>query len=65
MALNKTEHMMNTYATDSIHASKVTSKKTTGECPLRKPAQHVKKSIWAIYMTVMLDVFSHSSWNGW
>lgn len=41
------------------------SKSRTRECPLRAPAQHVKKSIWAIYMTVMLDVFSHSSWNGW
>ncbi len=41
-----------------------------GECPLRGiarrvPVKHVKKSLLTIYMTVLLDVFSHSSWNGW
>jgi len=42
----------------------------SGECPLRGiarrvPARHVKKSLFTIYLTVMMDVFSHSSWNGW
>lgn len=48
----------------------LTTETRSGECPLRGiarsvPAQHVKKSLLTIYMTVMLDVFSHSSWNGW
>ena len=65
MALNmNNKNEMNGLIQDSSEAlSEVT--KRTRECPLRVPAQHVKKSIWAIYMTVMLDVFSHSSWNGW
>ncbi|HHI94783.1 MAG TPA: hypothetical protein ENK04_14975 [Gammaproteobacteria bacterium] len=42
----------------------------SGECPLRSvarrvPVRHVKKSLLTIYTTVMMDVFSHSSWNGW
>ncbi len=42
----------------------------SGKCPLRDiargvPVKHVKKSLFTIYMTVMMDVFSHSSWNGW
>jgi len=42
----------------------------SAECPLRGiargvPVRHVKKSALTIYMTVLLDVFSHSSWNGW
>jgi len=42
----------------------------SAECPLRGiargvPVRHVKKSALTIYMTVFLDVFSHSSWNGW
>ena len=58
---------MNSYKehTGALHRTDELPKKRIGECPLRAPAQHVKKSIWAIYMTVMLDVFSHSSWNGW
>jgi len=41
-----------------------------GECPLRGvarsvPVRRVRKSLLAVYMTVMMDVFSHSSWNGW
>lgn len=67
MALNKPEFLMNTYAenTNPDNRPRHVTEKRTAECPLRKPAQHVKKSIWAIYMTVMMDVFSHSSWNGW
>jgi len=43
----------------------------SGRCPLRgiasnsPPVRRVKKSLLSIYITVMLDVFSHSSWNGW
>lgn len=44
---------------------KLVEKASEGKCPLRVPAQHVKKSVFTIYMTIMLDVFSHSSWNGW
>jgi len=54
-----------TTTTDLSRHSRDIPKKKSGECPLRKPAQHVKKSIWAIYMAVMTDVFSNSSWNGW
>jgi len=50
---------------DASHSNQEMPKIRTAKCPLRKPARHVKKSIWAIYWTVMLDVFSHSSWNGW
>jgi hypothetical protein len=56
---------MNTYL--KFNESRVTRSR---ECPLRGiaksvPAQHVKKSLLTIYMTVMMEVFSHSSWNGW
>jgi len=49
------------YSAENIHSD---------ECPLRGiarrvPVKHVKKSLLTIYMTVMMDVFSHSSWNGW
>lgn len=55
---------------ESTPAQHVQSKRRSGECPLRgftksMPAQHVKKSLLTIYMTVMTEVFSHSSWNGW
>jgi len=62
---------MNTYVnTDAFKNIRPVSKSRSGECPLRGivksvPAQHVKKSLLTIYMTVMIEVFSHSSWNGW
>jgi hypothetical protein len=46
-------------------AIRLVTKTGDAECPLRKPARHVKKSLLTIYMTIMMDVFSHSSWNGW
>jgi len=39
-------------------------KNTKAECPLRPPARRVKKSLLSIYLTIMMDVFSHSCWNG-
>lgn len=59
--------VLDTAAVQPAHSE---SKPRSGECPLRGmaksvPAQHVKKGLLAIYMTVMMDVFSHSSWNGW
>ncbi len=40
------------------------------KCPLHSitqgvPVKPIKKSVLTVYMTVMMDVFSHSSWNGW
>jgi len=56
-----------TETTKYLHAVANTHR---GECPLRGiarrvPVRHVKKSLFTIYMTVMIEVFSHSSWNGW
>jgi hypothetical protein len=56
--------------TEGRPAQHVKSKPRRGECPLRGiaksvPAQHIKKSLLSIYMMVMIEVFSHSSWNGW
>ena len=55
--------------TESRPAQHAKSKPRRGECPLRGiaksvPAQQVKKSLLRIYMMVMIEVFSHSSWNG-
>jgi len=54
---------------DTAQRQLVTSTNSS-ECPLRDiarrvPVRHVKKSLFTVYMTVMMDVFSHSSWNGW
>jgi len=65
MALStRNEIDMNEFIEDSSETLSNDGKRTR-ECPLRAPAQHVKKSIWTVYMMVKLDVFSHSSWNGW
>jgi len=61
---------MRTQGTDVVgHGSSIENTRS-GECPLRNiarsvPVKPVKKSLFTIYMTVMIDVFSHSSWNGW
>jgi len=54
---------------DTMQQQLVTNTNSS-ECPLRSivrrvPVRHVKKSLFTVYMTVMIDVFSHSSWNGW
>ena len=56
--------------TDKLKRTNSLQKTRNGECPLRgiaksTPAQHVKKSLLTIYMAVMIEVFSHSSWNGY
>jgi len=69
MALNMNTHT----GRDTVergHSAANTANNFNGECPLRSitrsvPVRHVKKSLFTIYMTVMMDVFSHSSWNGW
>jgi hypothetical protein len=62
--------MSNFANADRIRRTFPVSKPHNGKCPLRiiaksAPAQHVKKSLLTIYMTAMIEVFSHSSWNGW
>ncbi len=54
---------------DTVQRQLVTNTNSS-ECPLRGivrrvPVRHVKKSLFTVYMTVMMDVFSHSIWNGW
>ena len=56
---------MNKQKTSVKNNMKLATVKVGMECPLRKPVKHVKKSVLTIYMTIMLDAFSHSSWNGW
>jgi hypothetical protein len=52
-------------AISNRHKSRNSAQAAGNECPLRKPARHVKKSLLTIYMTIMFDVFSNSIWNGW
>jgi len=55
---------------DTVKQQQFVANADNGKCPLRNiaqrvPVRHVKKSLFTVYMTVMMDVFSHSSWNGW
>jgi len=61
---------MSMQSTDIVGHGYSTEDTRSGECPLRGivrnvPVNPVKKSLFTIYMTVMIDVFSHSIWNGW